>query len=1171
MDDEEDQRSITSSSSHEEESRSKMRAAGFSSPAAMSDETRSSLQPINDAADLAKRETLVLFLTKCCVVAILLVAAVIMAAVTYRYTRNFEIKRFHDCFDNEALYVVDTYRDFIVRLLWAGATMSAKFSRAASLVVNTTNYVPGTSTFPFLALGDFDLAAFSTEQVDHVTRISYAPLVGDEQRDEWEAYAMEHISSTNLGFESPWSTSTGIYELDEANREPVPSQRRDISSPVWQVFPVRSHGKYLMFDLMSDPVRKRAIAAMQEIKSAVPSDFLLEEVESVFNEIHAFLQMETFFPVFNDTENREVVGSVAIEWDWTHFFQNNVAQLTGEVDVVIDNGNCGDIVTFQLRSDSTVSFRGKGDMHNVLFDDHEVSSTTKDFRSNLLKLTSGDHEPALSLKQQTLFSQILGLDRKTIHNPPEGFCEYTIRIFPTDQFQQDYLTSRPRVYVVAVVAIFIFALLVFFSYDYIVEKRQRIVMENAVSSRAIVDSLFPSIVRERLLGHSSHHSQQQNRGDWTKTPKIRLATFLKHARSSDDETLQTISQSEPIAEVFHETTVVLADISGFTAWSSEREPSQVFRLLEAVYAAFDQIAHNLGVFKVETIGDCYVAVTGLPHPNKNHAVIMARFASECISAMIELTRELEITLGPGTSNLKIRIGLHSGPITAGVLRGEKSRFQLFGDTINTASRMESNGLPSRTQVSQATADAIRAAGKGYWLIPRSDLINAKGKGLLQTYWCDPKRRRPKLTSETSKSNFGSIVASDGWEDLRVDDGFDLSDASSKKERLIEWNTDLLLGKLAKLVATHGPVRRKRRLSISTTRRQSNIKSSLSGDDPAVHFDLDLPPRSTNSTEAASLDPLIRSQLREYVGRIASLYQPNPFHNFEHASHVALSANKLLNRIIPPSGSSSSSPEEEETSGKKASKRRGSSRLDYSTFGIQTDALIQFCVVLGALVHDVGHTGVPNAVLIAEKADVATRNNNKSVAERHAVQLALCILEESTFADLRACIYANEAQQSRFQMLLVNIVIATDIHDKDLREFRDLKWEQAFHCSNEGEDEPNAIASKAMIVVEHIIQASDVAHTMQHWHVYSGWNSKLFEEMYAAYQAGRIEVNPADVWYQGEIDFFDKHTIPLARKLKECGVFGISSNEVLAYALAIREEWISKGEIIVLEMLEIAKA
>ena len=90
------------------------------------------------------------------------------------------------------------------------------------------------------------------------------------------------------------------------------------------------------------------------------------------------------------------------------------------------------------------------------------------------------------------------------------------------------------------------------------------------------------------------------------------------------------------------------------------------------------------------IGDCYVAVSGLPDPRKDHAVAMARFARDCIAEHINLSKQLELTLGPETGDLRIRIGLHSGPITAGVLRGERSRFQLFGDTVNTAARLESS-------------------------------------------------------------------------------------------------------------------------------------------------------------------------------------------------------------------------------------------------------------------------------------------------------------------------------------------------------------------------------------------------------------------------------------------------------------------------------------------------
>lgn len=183
---------------------------------------------------------------------------------------------------------------------------------------------------------------------------------------------------------------------------------------------------------------------------------------------------------------------------------------------------------------------------------------------------------------------------------------------------------------------------------------------------------------------------------------------------------------------------MFADIAGFTAWSSEREPSQVFKLLETLYHEFDTIAKKLNVFKVETIGDCYVAVSGLPDPNKDHAKIMARFAWEILGSANELTQRLEAVLGPGTSDLGLRVGLHSGPVTAGVLRGEKSRFQLFGDTMNTAARMESTGAAGRIQVSTVTADLISNAGKPYWLTKRDGTVSAKGKGELQVclYYSD---------------------------------------------------------------------------------------------------------------------------------------------------------------------------------------------------------------------------------------------------------------------------------------------------------------------------------------------------------------------------------------------------------------------------------------------------
>lgn len=116
---------------------------------------------------------------------------------------------------------------------------------------------------------------------------------------------------------------------------------------------------------------------------------------------------------------------------------------------------------------------------------------------------------------------------------------------------------------------------------------------------------------------------------------------------------------------------------------------------------------------------------------------MARFAYDCLNKVNEVVHSLVDTLGSETADLQLRVGLHSGPVTGGVLRGQKSRFSLFGDSMNTASRMESNGEKGRIQVSQETAEELKRFGKDAWLTPRNGKISAKGKGDLQTYWLLP--------------------------------------------------------------------------------------------------------------------------------------------------------------------------------------------------------------------------------------------------------------------------------------------------------------------------------------------------------------------------------------------------------------------------------------------------
>jgi class 3 adenylate cyclase len=302
----------------------------------------------------------------------------------------------------------------------------------------------------------------------------------------------------------------------------------------------------------------------------------------------------------------------------------------------------------------------------------------------------------------------------------DGNCLYWVSVYSSHTFEES-LKSDNVILIGSIVLAAAFAILacIFGLYDGIVRHRNLKVVMEAAKSNAIISSLFPTQVRDRLFAEKS-----DNVVPLTTAPKAKLKNMLNSGTYIEADVANDANdlmyESKPIADLFPETTILFADIAGFTAWSSVREPSQVFVLLETLYRAFDIIAKKRRVFKVETIGDCYVAVTGLPEPRKDHAVAMARFSRDCMVRMRSLCKQLEVTLGPDTGDLSMRMGIHSGPVTAGVLRGERSRFQLFGDTMNTAARMEHTGQRDKIQVSQETADLLIAAGKTNWLSKRED-------------------------------------------------------------------------------------------------------------------------------------------------------------------------------------------------------------------------------------------------------------------------------------------------------------------------------------------------------------------------------------------------------------------------------------------------------------------
>jgi 3'5'-cyclic nucleotide phosphodiesterase len=270
----------------------------------------------------------------------------------------------------------------------------------------------------------------------------------------------------------------------------------------------------------------------------------------------------------------------------------------------------------------------------------------------------------------------------------------------------------------------------------------------------------------------------------------------------------------------------------------------------------------------------------------------------------------------------------------------------------------------------------------------------------------------------------------------------------------------------------------------------------------------------------------------------------------------MSVAKLISRIV---ASSTFSADEDAVESDTAS------MLHDHTYGIASDPLTQFSCIFAALIHDVDHAGVPNAQLAREGGEVSRRYRNKSVAEQNSVHLAWNLLFEDRYNELRAAVYATDDELLRFRQIVVNAVMATDIVDKDLKALRNARWDRAFASTSEAENDPDAVHRKATIVIEHLLQASDVSHTMQHWHIYRQWNERYFLECHQAYRDGRAECDPLEGWYAGELAFFDFYIIPLAKKLKSCGVFGVCSAEYLNYAVQNRREWESRGRDLVHEL------
>eukprot|EP00980_Cylindrotheca_fusiformis_P016356 scaffold4870_cov135-Cylindrotheca_fusiformis.AAC.6 len=512
------------------------------------------------------------------------------------------------------------------------------------------------TSWPFYRIPEWSVQAKKLAQLTGVDDpiVAVAHIVQEDERDQWNSFtaqqnpiwyqeSIEHEGYTEFTTEElVQKTIPFVHFYDPENGyQPTPVRRPGEVYPYFQAYPIGLNSGI--------PVMSTNIDILVSSKQTEELYRITKRTQRPtigFTQIR--IDRETVIPgsqivqpiydgADTEAEDRKIVAISGIRLHWLDYFKNLLADGEEGLVVVLESAcprlrgkratqnlteaeSERNIITYQVDGPTAVLL-GEDDLHDPKYDALVVSETFVD----------------------------LGIDQSQL---PEGSCVpvLTLHVYPSAELEDAFQTDNSTIYTVVVVAIFAFTTLVFLLYDFFVGKRQRTVMDRIAKQDRIVSDVFPTAIRDRL-----YENQAKN-----------MVTGDADMLDDDgpfglDETIASRGKSmgtAPLADLFPSVTVVFADLVGFTAWSSAREPHQVFILLETIYGAFDKLAYRHSVFKVETVGDCYVAAAGLPEPTDDHAVLACRFARDCLKKMKDVTLKLEVSLGPDTSDLDLRTGIH---------------------------------------------------------------------------------------------------------------------------------------------------------------------------------------------------------------------------------------------------------------------------------------------------------------------------------------------------------------------------------------------------------------------------------------------------------------------------------------------------------------------------------
>ena len=254
--------------------------------------------------------------------------------------------------------------------------------------------------------------------------------------------------------------------------------------------------------------------------------------------------------------------------------------------------------------------------------------------------------------------------------------------------------------------------------DALTKQREQQLLQQKEDQENLIHSIFPPMVAKNLIRRQ------------TQQP-------LKVSQSGRDFGLGHMSLGRSVAQMHHEVTILFTDIVGFTAMSQTVAPQQVMEFLHDLFVRFDDLVDmDPSLWKVETIGDAFMIASGLKHTKgelegglqngKSTARAAVLFGKSALAAARTLTM-------PNSMQCQIRAGVHTGDVCSGVVGTRMPRYCLFGDTVNTASRMESSGVPGRMQISEATHALVCGDDSDFCWDERG-YVEVKGKGKLKTYF-----------------------------------------------------------------------------------------------------------------------------------------------------------------------------------------------------------------------------------------------------------------------------------------------------------------------------------------------------------------------------------------------------------------------------------------------------